>query len=262
MRTAIVTGGTKKDVDAMAVLVLNLQEVSPNLADELIVFHDGIPVKKQEVISQIMPTRFITYKCPINWFRLMSNKIIRYFSPMIFCKYECLRLLDEFDTVIWTDYDIVIRESIDEIKELSADMSFMVNEDKTLRSMFYPSIEREDMRTFDLEGECIATPLFVFHNSVKNYKKLYQWCYEKTKQYLRHLYLPEQCIITMMTQYFQIEYFKMQIPIYCMHPKEALPETKILHAYGQPKFWNGLQSEIWNQYYKEWERLQKNNCVS
>lgn len=250
------TGGTNKDVDAMAVLALNLQEVSPGLADELIIFHDGIALKKQELISQIMPTRFVPYKCPINWFRLMSNETIRYFSPMIFCKYECLHLLEEFDTVIWTDYDIVIKESIDEIKSLPTDMSFMVNEDKPLRSMFYSSIEREDMTMFDLDGESIATPLFVFHSTLKEYQKLYQWCYEKTKKYLKHLYLPEQCIITMLTQHFQLEYSKMQIPVYCMHPKEALPETKILHAYGQPKYWNGLYNDIWNRYFEEWKRMQ------
>lgn len=251
------TGGTCKDTDAMAVLALNLHEVSPNFADELIIFHDGIAPKKQELISRIMPTRFVTYKCPINWFRLMSNKTIRYFSPMIFCKYECLHLLEEFDTVIWTDYDIVIKQSIDEIKYFSEDMSFMVNEDKPLRSMFYPTIESEDMKMFDLDGESIATPLFVFHNSLSEYEKLYQWCYENTIKYLRHLYLPEQCIITMMTQHFRLEYLKMQIPIYCMHPKEALPDTKILHAYGQPKYWNGLQNDIWNDYFEEWKRMQK-----
>lgn len=256
MNTAIVTGGTKKDVDAMAVLALNLREVSPNLADELIIFHDGISAEKQELIRRIMPARFIRYRCPINWFRLMGNKTIRYFSPMIFCKYECLRLLDEYDTVIWTDYDIIIRENIDELKSFSADMSFMVNEDKPLRSMFYPSIEKEDMSGYNMEGESVTTPLFVFRDSIRSYMQLYQWCYDKTRQYLKYLYLPEQCIITMMTQHFQTQYMKMPIPVYCMHPREARPETKILHAYGQPKFWNGLHNKIWEQYFEEWNKLQ------
>lgn len=259
MSTAIVTGGTKKDVDAMAVLALNLREVSPELADELVIFHDGISAEKQELICRIMPTRFIKYRCPISRLRLISNKTIRYFSPMIFCKYECLRLLDEYDTVIWTDYDVVIRENIDELKSLSADMCCMVNEDKPLRSMFYPSIEKEDMSGYDLDGESVTTPLFVLRKSMQSYNRLYQWCYDKTKQYLKHLYLPEQCIITMMTQCFETKYMKLPIPVYCMHPRQAGPETKILHAYGQPKFWSGLHNEIWEQYFEEWKKMQARN---
>lgn len=261
MKTAIVTGGTKKDVDAMAVLALNLQDVSPKIADEMIIFHDGISIDKQKLIQQIMPTRFVRYKCPINRVRLMCNRTIRYFSPMIFCKYECFRLLEEFDTVIWTDYDVVIKKNIDEIKDFSCDMAFMVNEDKPLKDMFYATIKRADMRRFDLEGECITTPLFVLHKSLKSPMQLYQWCCEKTKQYLKYLYLPEQCIITMMTQYFQLSYMKMSIPVYCMHPREVLPETKILHAYGPIKFWNGLYNEIWEQYLEAWKQMQEKQHV-
>lgn len=255
MKTAIVTGGTKKDVDAMAVLALNLQKVSPNLADELIIFHDGISAKKQELIKKIMPTRFIKYKCPINWFRLMSNRTIRYFSPMVFCKYECLKLLNEFDTVIWTDYDILIKENIDELKDKEGDLVVIVNAEVPLRDMFYPSIEKADTSAFDLNGESICMPLFVLHNTLENYNFYYEWCYEMTKKYLRHLYLPEQCILTMMTQIYKIPFQQIPKPIYCMHPREEVPETKILHAYGQPKFWDGLYNEEWNSYYEEWKKI-------
>lgn len=255
MKTAIVTGGTKKDVDAMAVLALNLQKVSPGLADELIIFHDGISKKKQQLIQKIMPTRFIRYKCPINWFRLMSNRTIRYFSPMVFCKYECLRLLEEFDTVIWTDYDILIKENIDELKDKEGGLVVIVNAEVPLKDMFYPSIEKADTSTFDLQGESICMPLFVLHRNIGDYMFYYNWCYDMTRKYLKHLYLPEQCILTMMTQIYNIPFQQIPKPIYCMHPREEVDETKILHAYGQPKFWDGLYNEEWDNYYKQWKKM-------
>lgn len=257
MKTAIVTGGTKKDVDAMAVLALNLKYVSPDLADELIIFHDGIDGKKQSLIQQIMPTRFIRYTCPVNWFKLISNRTIRYFSPMVFCKYECLKLLEEFDTVIWTDYDVLIKEDISEIKYMQGNLLFTVNEDKKLKEMFYPSIKNEDMHLFNMDGECIATPIFVLRRDIKSYIQYYEWCVSMTRKLISHLYLPEQCIITMMTQYFELEYSKLEIPVYCMHPKDEQEITKILHAYGQPKFWNGLYNEQWNNYFEQWKNIQK-----
>lgn len=255
MKTAIVTGGTKKDADAMAVLALNLQKVSPGLADEMIIFHDGISKKKQEQMKKIMPMRFIKYKCPISWFRLMCNETIRYFSPMVFCKFECLKLLEEFDTVIWTDYDILIKENIDELRQKKAGLTVIVNHEVPLRDMFYKTIEKADTSTFDLDGESICMPLFILTREIGDYQFYYKWCYEMTAKYLKHLYLPEQCILTMMTQIYQIPFEEIPKPIYCMHPREEVEETKILHAYGQPKFWDGLENEQWNVYAEQWKKM-------
>ena len=258
MSTAIVTGGTKKDVDAMAVLALNLQQVSPGFADELVIFHDGISKKKQELINKIMPTRFIRYKCPISWFKLMSNRTIRYFSPMVFCKYECIKLLEDYDTVVWTDYDVVIRADISELKSISQQgLSIIVNKDTKLREMFYRTIENVDMKEYDMESVCFTTPLFILNRKLKDYMSYYQWCYETTKKYIKYLYLPEQCVLSLMMQKFGIAYEELDMETYCYHPKQATERTKILHAYGQPKFWNGLHNEQWNKYYKRWQDIQR-----
>ena len=63
-KTAIVTGGTHKDVSAMGALALNIREITPELADELIIFHDGISEKEQQIIKQIFPAKFVRYKYP------------------------------------------------------------------------------------------------------------------------------------------------------------------------------------------------------
>jgi lipopolysaccharide biosynthesis glycosyltransferase len=256
MKTAIVTGGTKNDVDAMAVLALNLQDVSPNLADKLIIYHDGISKKKQDLIQNIMPTKFVRYKCQINWFKMMSNRTIRYFSPMVFCKFECLRLLEEYDSVIWTDYDIVIRDNIEELKYKDAPINVIVNKDTKLKEMFYPTIKEAKTIEFDLEGDSVTTPLFIVKKELHNYMEYYNWCYDMTRKYIKHLYLPEQCIWTMLVQKFNLQYDELDMEMYCYHPNDATEKTKILHAYGQPKFWNGLDNEQWNRYYEEWKKMQ------
>lgn len=257
MSTAIVTGGTKRDVDAMAVLAINIQEMTPRVADELIVFHDGISLIDQKAITSIMKTRFIRYKCPINWIRLISNKTIRYFSPMVFCKYECFNLLEEYDIVIWTDYDILIREDISELRALKDNMAFVINEDTSLKQMFYPSISKKDMQEYNLEAHSITMPLFVLKRELDNFKLLYDWCYRKTCELLPYLYLPEQCIVSLMMQEFNLQYEELSSQIYCMHPKDALACTKILHAYGQPKFWSGLHNEMWELYHNKWLNIRE-----
>ena len=37
--------------------------------------------------------------------------------------------------------------------------------------------------------------------------------------------------------------------------EDALGKEIILHAYCQPKFWNGLNNAIWNEMYKEWKEM-------
>ena len=81
-KTAIVTGGTKKDVSAMGVLALNIKEIAPDLADELIIYHDGISKKEQKIIQNIFPTRFCEYQFPIDFISRRKNSSLRYFSSM------------------------------------------------------------------------------------------------------------------------------------------------------------------------------------
>lgn len=255
---ALVTGGTKKDIDAMAVLALNVKEKTPGLADEMVVFHDGVSEEIQEKFQMIMPTRFIRYECPIPRYKLWQNKIMRYFSPMVFCKIECLKLLGEYETVVWSDYDVIIKEDLSHLLEDEQAFSFVCDPEKTLRDMFYKTIDKADMGGFDLNGGCICTPLFVFHKKHQDYMEYYEWCIQAMKKYIKYLYLPEQAIYTMLVQKFQIPFVKLSNRTYSAHPKVDGDDVKIIHAYGQPKFWNGLDSSEWNRYYLQWELMKGN----
>lgn len=255
MKTALVTGGTRKDVAAMAVLALNIKETNSSWIDELVIFHDGIRNKDQDLIKSIFPSKFEKYKCPINRLQQFQNKSVRYFSSMVFCKYECLRLLDDYDMVIWSDYDILIKGDISKITDGTENICIVVNEKEILRNMFFKSIEKRDMSEYDMNGECICTPLFVLKRGLSKYKEYYQWCYATTKRYIKDLYLPEQCIITMLVQKYKLSLDRIDRNIYAVHPREDSPEAKILHSYGALKFWNGLDHERWNSYYQQWRSM-------
>ncbi|MCM1103048.1 MAG: hypothetical protein NC409_02985 [Clostridium sp.] len=260
MSRVLVTGGTKKDIDAMAVLALNVQDKTPGLADEMVIFHDGVSETIQKKFQKIMPVRFIRYQCPIPKWKLWQNKIIRYFSPMVFCKIECLKLLGEYETVIWSDYDVIIKEDISDLTRQEAEYSFVCDPDKTLRDMFYPSVKKIELPEFDLEGGCICTPLFLLQRSGGDYQLYYEWCVEAMNQYIKYLYLPEQAIVTMLVQKFRIPFQTLSNRTYSAHPKLDGDDVRIIHAYGQPKFWNGLENETWNRYHMEWKEMLRGKC--
>ena len=250
-KTVIVTGGTCKDVAAMGTLALNIREVIPDLAGEMIIFHDGIRDREQRIIENIYPTKFYNYRFPVNFKDKRRNSSLRYFSPMIFCKYECFRLLKEYDRVIWTDYDVVILKNIKELVEEKASLQ-IVEDTEPLSNMFFDNISEVDTESFDLKKNGVCTPLFVITKEIGDYLKYYEWCQRATQKYAPYIYLPEQCIISLLIQKFDIKYKCLSAAKYALHPNNYDGYASIIHSYGRPKFWEGLYNEEWEQYYKEW----------
>lgn len=251
-KRAIVTGGTKSDVAAMAVLAMNIRETNSHLFDCLVIYHDGIKKKDQKLIQSIYNTKFIKYEYPN---ASKNDVILTYFSPMVFCKYECFRLLDEFDTVVWTDYDVVIQDKLDKICEFDNSCFNIVKDPTTIREMFYKEIRNREIFNYDLNVNGFTASLFALSNSLDKFEMIYSWCYKKTKEWDEDIYLPEQCVLGLAAQEFHIKTSFIDGAIYGCHPRNAKGNEIILHAACQPKFWNGIYNGDWNRRYAEWLKM-------
>ena len=257
-KKALVTGGTKKDTAALAVFVINIKETNPTLVDEIVIFHDGILKKDQKKINSVFPCRFELYQFPGYDPNYFSETVNFYFSPMVFCKYECFRLLNDYQTVIWSDYDVVIIKDISELTEpCKENIKMMFTSPAIVRDAFIDKINEIDFK-YDMNKLAICLPIFVLYDSLNNYYKYYEWCIKKTKELGQYLYLPEQAIVNLLLQEFNISIYDIYLEkIYATHPRDdkISDKTKILHAYGQQKFWNGISNDIWNENYKKWLRI-------
>ena len=257
-KNALVTGGTKYDVAAFAVLLLSFLDKNPGLIDEFVVFHDGISKKDQQLLNRILPSRFVRYSFPggISGF---PEIIKSYFTTMVFCKYECFRLLRDYRNVIWSDYDVVVAGGLSPLlDENSSGFRVMPDHKLQLKDMFNPLPVQLAETRYELNAPAVATPLFVFSDIMPNQEKYYQWCIEKTCEYADFLYLPEQAVFTMLLQNFDIHYSKIPYFPYCVHPelnKEFCGDAVIFHSWGRPKFWSGLDFPLWLKYYHQWLAL-------
>jgi lipopolysaccharide biosynthesis glycosyltransferase len=255
-KKAIVTGGTKNMAPAMGVLALNISSICPDIADELVIYHDGISITDQNKISSIFPTRFILYRNPFETVNSFDEVVTKYFSPMVFSKYECFNLLHEYSQVIWTDYDIVI------LKDFSSDLfskeeSLVVIPDTEmgcLLEMFKTNISELQLSGVDLTKRGICLPLFLVRDTFPDYLRFYNKCIQLTKELSAYLYLPEQCVISVLLQRDSIKYGTLPFIPYAAHPikHKTADEVFIIHAAGQPKFWNGLKNKDWIKYYNIW----------
>lgn len=258
-KRALVTGGTAKDAVAIGVFVLNVKQTNPNLVDEIVIFHDGISAKDQKVMNSIFPCRFIYYQFPGYDPKDFNDYVNKYFSPMVFCKYECFRLLSEYKVVIWSDYDVVILKDISELLISGQYGAKMFFDERPCKINFLDSVVNVIDAKYDLTYPVFSGGLFVLYDVLQDYDNYYNWLIKKAKELGKHLYLVEQGPINLLLQEFslKVETIDNKDAIYGCHPtyNHITEQTKILHAYGQRKFWNGLENEIWESNYKEWIML-------
>lgn len=257
MKNAIVTGGTRNDYEAIATLIVNIYEVMPHVNADLIVFHNGLTRKQQDRILQIGKVHFIRYRYPVSFIRLFFNPYLRYFSGMIFCKFECLRLLSEYEKVMWTDYDVVIKEDISNLFQIKDQAVFVTNDHSDIKEMFRDRYLAKMQKQFDTSRKAITTPLFIVTRKIPDYQACYQWCIQKTKEWVRYFELPEQAVYTLLLYEKKIQYKELSNEVYALHPKFDQGNAKIIHAYGQPKFWNGLENELWKVYNEKWKKIKE-----
>jgi lipopolysaccharide biosynthesis glycosyltransferase len=252
-RTAIVFGLTSNHIFAVACVMMDLKRVSPGISDEIVIFYDKELKKRDKaLLNRILPSRFIKYDFPISDMSIFNQGTLNYFSKMVFSKFECLRLLDEYENVLWLDYDILIVGDISElIKPSESGIKMMPSPGCPVRNQLHEPVNDYDM---DAEANCAST--FVFQDNLKNYQQLYAFCYAKLEQYAKYLYCPEQAIFDFMIQEFKLQIVPLDYKVYSPHPlDEDIENAKILHAFGQPKFWNGLKNKKWTSNYKLWRKF-------
>jgi lipopolysaccharide biosynthesis glycosyltransferase len=252
MKRALVTGGTRDDVAPIAVFIKNIRDTNSHLFDEIVVYHDGIKKKNQDLINSIFKTRFIEYDYKP---KTKNDEVISYFSRMVYCKYECFALLNDYDEVVWSDYDVVVQDKLDDFCTIENDNLNMLNCGDGLKAMFYKDITHKEILNYDLDTDGITTALFAISNKLKRYNEIHRWCYDKTTEWGDDLYLPEQCIFALAVQEFQIPIKHFDFNEYACFPTKAGGGEKILHAAGPVKFWNGMNNDTWNKNYEAWLKL-------
>jgi len=249
---AIVFGLTANHVFAVASVMMDIKRLSRALVDEVVIIHDGISERDRKLLGAILPTRFIQYDFPLKSRRVLNSRVVRQFSKMVFTKFECLRLLDDYNNVMWLDYDVVVQGDVSELFSACDAGIKMMPGGLPVRGQLHGVIDEYDM---DAEGICGC--VFVLHDNLKNYDEMHKFCYEKLEKYAELLYLGEQAIFDFMIQDFRLNLIPIDVKVYSAHPTDIAlaANAKIIHAYGQPKFWSGLHNNQWECNYEIWLQM-------
>lgn len=245
---AITFGITGNWAFALGNVLIGLKKHNPSLNADIILFFDNLSLKDRFALKKIYPDiQLRKYKFP---YETKDINNINIFSEMAFSRYECFNLLNKYKKVVWLDVDIVIQNDITKLFEYSSNkgIALFANGKKLLKGDF----NVDYLENFDLNALDFGSGTMVLSDNLKNFNKIALWCYEKTQEYSRVITSPDQAIINLALQKFDLQPEKLD-KTYVFHPSNTgWQNAKILHAYYGKKFWNGLDNEEWNTNNQEW----------
>jgi len=237
---AIVFGITSDYSFALANVLLGMKKYCKIFWDDIIVFHSGLSEDNQGLLTGILPCSFIDFGNNEWCIKVMDAMPPNRYSIATFFRYECFNLLKKYKKVIWSDVDVLIQSDFSDVLKYGDKTGYAC----TISHEFTP-IEANFSRL--IKGYDMFIPIrnagfLLLSDKLLKYGDLAKWCYEKTIEYAEILRMPDQGVLNLMIQDFNIE--PEEIDIYKYHCftdwTQALDSTisAIVHAYSPRKFWN------------------------
>lgn len=263
-KIALVFGITSNYTFALANTLIGLKKHNKKFWDDIIVYHDGMDIKDIKNINKILNCNFIKFSDKYCFDNIPAEARDKY-SDACFYRYACFDLLNNYEVVIWNDVDILIQNDIKGLLNYAKENGFAATKaiyPFVVENNFYELIDKYKMFV-----PMYNSGVIVFRDNLNNYENGFNWCIEKTIEYSNILRWPDQGIINLFLQEFNITVDEIDIEKYCCHPAliEKAKSASIIHAYGDQKFWNNVDYKKnypeWNDNDKEWKRLSENNSL-
>lgn len=216
---------------------------------DVFIYVSDIKKKDAEILSQISDNiKVMKYSFPL---KLKITPSVIKFSIVSFARYECFSLLDKYEKVLYLDSDILVQKELYTLFD-KLNVGFGMIPEKTTTNFFYPYVKEYDRSSVQFNSGIIVLKRKLAN--VVNLNKLKEFCYSKTVEYIDYLALPDQGIINLACQKFNINPDKISM-LYNMPAslsRKELNKAYIIHSTGHRKFWNYYYFNEWYKYYSEW----------
>lgn len=249
--TAIILGATGNLSFALGVVLKGLKKYNPTLVNEsdIIIYYQQMSEEARAALNKVLPCTFIAYKFPD--VSNMRSHVLKDYGEMTFVRYECFRYLKQYQYVLWLDADILIRGDISDIRnKIPHGIGFRREyDDERLRRSFTTDIDGFDMKAphYNAGIMCISQAIQADKDQLSD------WCYQKTMEISQYLLFPDQGVLQLMCQQFNITIDALPETYNCEAQRHYFATRKalILHAIGHRKFWKYYYFNRWYQFYKE-----------
>ncbi len=164
---------------------------------------------------------------------------------MCFAHFEVFKWLDEYENVVWNDVDIGVQGDLAGILNY-APFGLCKDTPWKVVNQFTGPIPGWEM---DIDAYCSGV---MIANDSLPYKQMYDFCYGRAIEYAKYLINPDQSIINLMLQQFNIVPRIVPLEEYnCISWRDDANVAKIVHFGTEQKVWNN--TNICNAF-PEWYR--------
>lgn len=262
---AIVFGITSNYVFALANVLIGMKNHCNKFWDDVIVFHDGISDNDKKNINKIVKCNFIDFPTQ-NFNPKINSKILSEYSLLSLARFECFNLLHKYKKVIWQDVDILIQKDISSLLQYGEKGGFSAT--ITDANFLVESNFSKLILDYQMFKPLYNSGILVLSDKLDEYSKMSNWCYKKTLELAEVLRFPDQGILNLLIQEYNIQVEEIDILKFCCHPKrDGIYRAAIIHAYGSEKFWNNQKLlekfPEWNKNNNFWLNIskEKNNVL-
>lgn len=231
-------------------------ENSPALACncDILVAGYHLSSASKKALSSLPAVTVVDYEYPG---KLPNTPAIRSFTAASFARYDCFALLEHYEKILYLDSDVLVRQELCGVFDLLPGGAGLTRDPlfSTVRGQFFVPVSGFDMGRIGFNSGFIALNRSCF--PVNRPSQIMQWCYQMTQQEAEKLFLPDQGIINLALEYFQINASVLPDNYNCpaSAPKRFLDRAFIIHSTGPRKFWCYYYFESFYRHYKTWISL-------
>ena len=257
-KTALVFSGDTTHFFAIGTAIINFLVVNPKWNGDIFVLLDKIRNSEKDSIKRIssnfqnIKIELLTYEFPNPSFTLRNSFAYRRFTPMVFSKFEIFRLIENYERILYSDYDVVFLDNIEELYQSpnSFDIAMLSGSDSLEKWTFVPHING-----FNLTEAMHGAGLIVVSNTVLQTLSA-EYLYQLARKHGWKLRQPEQMIISLVIQALKLTFHALDFNVYAATPDTTSRKSsaKIAHSPGFSKFWH-KEDKVWLHYYSSFVKL-------
>ena len=227
--------------------------------DDIIVLHNDVSNVNQNIICSILPSKFIDLSKNNDFNRInqeLQEKCIDVYSATVMYRFYCISLLSKYKKVIWNDCDILIQNDISDLIKFGEKSGYAACQ--SLEKIPLLCCFDKPIENYDMLRPNVNSGLIVFSEHLPNYEEIYKWCIQMAIDLSKDICWPDQAILNLMLQHFNIQLELINNIEYQCHPLHqdsvCKDKVRIVHAYGGEKFWN---SDALGHKFPEWKENNK-----
>ncbi|MCL2887937.1 MAG: hypothetical protein FWF35_01290 [Elusimicrobia bacterium] len=259
-KKAVFLATNERFVFAVGTLLLSLKKTSPKTVEncDILIYVQDVSDKSKEILNKILPCKFTEYKFAVD--TDFDDINFKNFSQLTFARYEIFDLLNTYEKVLYMDADIMIGKELYPVFDYGESGLAMAKDVQKGLNLITKNFV-EPVPGYDMTVPNFNAGVTLFTNKLPKINELKMYCYHKTAAMLKNLVCPDQGVINLMMQDYNIKTETMNPMFNCLVSLPQYFDKKHNDVYvyhcagGGLRFWGYTYFKMWEEYYQQWLSL-------